>query len=98
MLKGIILPKYVYPPEVFSHIFLHSGNSPLASCAPAHSVQNSHTYVQLSARGSSFKPSGLMHVGFYTPWSLCSPLGRQRPPGCPSHARCNCSIQKLCLC
>src|SRR5678815_5274079 len=63
-----------------------------------HSIQNSHTYAQLSARGSSFIPPGLMHIGFYTPWSLCSALCRQRPSGCPSHAWCNCSIQKLCLC
>src|SRR5688572_4027208 len=57
-----------------------------------------YTRVELSARVSSFIPSGLMHIGFYTPWLLCSALCRQRPSGCPSHAWCNCAIQKLCLC
>ena len=83
---------YRWSPEVSSHICLHSGSSPLASCAPAHSVQNSNTYVPLSARGSSFIPSDLMYLGLYTPRSLRSLLGCQRPSRCPSHAWCNCSI------
>jgi len=65
--------------------------SPLASCAPAHSVQNSRAYTHLSGQVNSLKPSDHTHLGLFTSWSLHSPLGCQRPSGCPL-IRCYSSI------
>ena len=77
---------------------LDSGNSPLAFCAKAHSVQNANTYVQVSGRDSSFISLDLMHLSLFTPWSLSSPIGCQRPSGCSPKAQCYSSISRLRVC
>jgi len=91
-------PPYWWSPEVFSHICLHAGNPPLASCANAHSIQNLNTYPQLSFRVIFFIPSDLVHPCRFTTWSFDPPLGCQRSSGCPPHAQCYCSVQKLRFC
>lgn len=47
---------------------------------------------------SSFMPSDRMHLGFFTPWSLHSPLHCQRSSGCNLHVQCYCSSPKLRVC
>jgi len=67
------------PSIVCSHICLHSGNFPLAHCAPVHSVQNSNTYAQLFGLVNFFILSEVMTLGLFTPWSLHPPLSAHIP-------------------
>ena len=76
----------------------HSGYSTLAFLAKAHSVQKSNAYVQLSGRVNPIIPPDIMHLVLFTPWSILSSLGCQRPPHFSLHVQCYCSIQKFRLC
>ena len=78
---------------MFAHISAFIWDTPLTSCAT-----NCNSCVQLFGRGGSFIPQDDLCIGLFTPWSLNSPLGRQGPSCCATHALGYCSIQKICLC